>query len=165
MTSPFDAAVGIRDGGVGGRFPGEIHQGVAWWTGACLVVATEAECIAIAHDGHAISEAFHHRLRRGAVNAQHYACRVVDLDAAEERELLHTMKELGQVPGALVTTTSRGGVVSIRIFLYDQWGRVLEEEAGLGKIRRMIAEDRVPIPVNEKARGRVESHRPEGGER
>ncbi|MGV9878429.1 hypothetical protein [Streptomyces sp. NPDC003006] len=165
MIRPINAAAVIRDGGADGRFPGEIHMGVTWWIGACLVVATEADRIAVAHDRQATSEAFQHRLSRGAVNARHYACRVIDLGAAEERELLVAMKDLGQVPGALVTTTTEAGAENLRIALYDRQGRSLVDEAGLEKIRAMIAEDRVPIPVNEKARGRVESYRPEGGER
>lgn len=129
------------------------------------MVATGAERIAVAYDGHTTSEAFHRSLCRGAVNAQHYACRVIDLGVAGERGLLAAMDDLGQVPGAHITTALPDGAERVRITLYDRQGRLLCEEAGLRKIREMITEDRVPIPVNEKAKGHVVPYRLEGGER
>lgn len=158
MLNPIDAEAVIRDGGAVGQFPGEIHEGVAWWIGACLVVTTKAACIAVAHDGQATSASFHRRLCRGAVNAQHYACRVMDLRVADEDDLLAAMKELGSVPGVLATTTVSGEGERVRIAVYDDHGSPLADEAGLAAIRRMIAEDRVPIPVNDRAKGRVEHY-------
>lgn len=158
MLNPINTETVIRGGGAAGRLPGEIHEGVAWWMGACLVVVSKAGCIAVAHDGQVTSASFHDRLCRGAVNAEHYACRVMDLQLADEAALLSAMKDLGQVPGALVTTTVTEDGEKVRIALYDGQGRVLSEEGGLAKIRRMIAEDRVPIPVNAGAKGRVEHY-------
>ncbi|WFB09421.1 hypothetical protein LRS74_22025 [Streptomyces sp. LX-29] len=156
MLNPINAEGVIRDGGAVGRFPGEIHEGVAWWVGACLVVVTKAARIAVAHDGHPTSTSFHERLCRGAMNAEHYACRVMDLRAADEAALLAATNDLGSVPGVMVTTTATEEGETVRIAVYDAQGCPLAEEAGLAKIRRLIAEDRVPIPVNADAKGRVE---------
>ncbi|MEU5026020.1 hypothetical protein [Streptomyces milbemycinicus] len=159
MLNPIDTGAVVRDGGVVGRFPGEIHEGVAWWVGACLVAAMRARRIVVAHDGRATSEAFYRRLCRGAVNAGHLACIVVDLGVAGEATLFRAMQELGSVPGALVTTlVGDDGAETVKIALYDGAGHMLGEEAGLARIRRMIAEDRIPIPVNEHSRGRVEPY-------
>lgn len=158
MLNPIDPEAVIRDGGAIGRYPGEIHEGVAWWVGACLVVTAKAASIVVAHDGNATSASFHRRLCWGAVNAQHFACTVVDLRAADKVELLAAMEELGSVPGVLVTTTDEGEAKTVRIALYDAEGRPLTEDTGLAAIRRMIAEDRVPIPVNDGAKGQVEHY-------
>ncbi|MFD8378943.1 hypothetical protein ACFV2X_10440 [Streptomyces sp. NPDC059679] len=156
MLNPIDTAAVIRDGGAIGCFPGEIHEGVAWWVGACLVVATQAHRIVVGYDGCATSAVFYRRFCRGAVNAQHFACAVTDLRVATEAILVQTTQELGAVPGALVTTTVDDGVEQVKIALYDGEGHPLGEETGLARIRHMIAGDRVPIPVNEQAKGRVE---------
>ncbi|BBJ44062.1 hypothetical protein SSPO_067800 [Streptomyces antimycoticus] len=158
MLNPIDVAAVIRDGGAIGRFPDEIHVGVAWWMGASLVVLTRADRIVVAHDGHPTSSRFHERFCRGAVNARHFACVVVDLRVSDESGLMRVTQEFGAVPGALITTTG-DGVDTVRISLYDGGGHPLGEESGLAAIRDMIAEDRVPIPVNEQARGRVERYR------
>lgn len=158
VLKPINTAAVIRDGGVVGRFPGEIHLGVAWWVGACLVVVSEADRVVVAHDGQEVSTSFHGRLCSGAVNARHHACKVSDIGTANETELLSTMKALGTAAGAMVTTTALEGGVSVRIAVYDAQGILLTEKTGMGTIRRLIAEDRVPIPVNESAKGRVETH-------
>lgn len=165
MLNPINTEAVIRDGGAIGRFPGEIHEGVGWWVGACLVVTAQANRIAVARDGHETSAAFYKRLCRGAINAQHFACSVAELRVADETSLIQTMKELGSVPGALVTTTvGDDGAETVRISLYDREGQPLGEEAGLARIRRMIAEDHVPIPVNGQAKGRVEQYAPQAVE-
>ncbi|GHF73994.1 hypothetical protein GCM10010218_63890 [Streptomyces mashuensis] len=167
MLNPVDAEKVIRDGAAAGRYPDDIHEGVAWWVGACLVAVTQAARIAVAYDGRATSVTFHRRLCHGAVNAQHFACTVHDLHVAGEDELRVAMKDLGGVPGALVTTSIDNGGERVRIVLYGRDSQVLGEDAGLARIRRLITEDRVPRPVNDQARGRIEPyrrHRPEGAE-
>ncbi|MFI2078107.1 hypothetical protein [Streptomyces triculaminicus] len=167
MLNQVDAEKVIRDGSASGRFPGEIHEGVGWWVGACLVAVTRATRIAVAYDGRATSATFHRRLCRGAMNAQHFACTVHDLHVAGEDKLLAAMKDLGGAPGALVTTTAGNNGEMVRIAVYGRDGQVLGEDAGLARIRRLITEDRVPRPVNGQARGRIEHyrrHRPEGAD-
>ncbi|MFI9584067.1 hypothetical protein ACIHCQ_19985 [Streptomyces sp. NPDC052236] len=159
MLNSIDTAAVIRDGGAVGQFPGEIHEGVAWWIAACLVVTTKASRIAVAHDGHNTSVGFYDRLCRGAGNAQHYACRVTDVGVADQDELLAAMKDLGSVPGIRVTTTAAPEGETVHIAVYDDQGFPLTEDAGLAMIRRLIAEDRVPIPVNAQAKGYVEPYK------
>ncbi|MEV0633800.1 hypothetical protein AB0I77_02230 [Streptomyces sp. NPDC050619] len=158
MLNPIDTDTVIRDGGATGHFPGQIHEGVAWWIGACLVVATKSTRIAVAHDGQPTSATFHQRLCQGAINAQHYACRVTDLHTADETELLAAMADLGHAPGALITTTTTPDGETVRIILYGAEGRPLTEDTGLAQIRRLIADDQVPIPVNHASKGHVEPH-------
>ncbi|MFD3521400.1 hypothetical protein [Streptomyces sp. NPDC058653] len=170
MLNPINAEAVIRDGGASGRFPGELHEGVAWWLGACLVVTVKAGRIVVAHDGQGTSAAFLARLCRGAVNAQHYACTVLDFGVADEAALLEAMREAGAVPGVHVSTTAgEDDTENVRIALYGPDGRPLGEERGLAGIRQLIAADRVPLPVNERAKGHVECYHPftdnEGDER
>lgn len=158
MLKPINTDTVIRDGAASGRFPSQIHEGVAWWIGACLVVATQTNRIAVAHDGHPTSALFHERLCRGAINAQHYACHVTVLGTADETGLLAATATLGRLPGALITTTAAEDGETVRIALYDADGKPLTEDTGLAIIRRLVADDQVPIPVNERAKGRVEHH-------
>lgn len=65
------------------------------------------------------------------------------------------MKELGGVPGALLTTADGGGRQTVTIRLYDADGQPVTEDTGLAKLREMIASDRVPIPVNDQAKGSI----------
>ncbi|MFE2495565.1 hypothetical protein ACFXKS_03845 [Streptomyces scopuliridis] len=156
MLNPIDTEVVIREGGAVGRFPGEIHEGVAWWLGACLVVTFKARRIGVAHDGHPVIAEFASRFCRGAINAQHYACNVRFLGHQTEERLLKALKGFQGAPGAWLSTSTDDMTLTIRIKLYNQQGLVLDETNGLAKIRRMIAEDHVPIPVNDQARGTVE---------
>jgi hypothetical protein len=146
----------IRDGGAMGRFSGEIHEGVAWWLGACLVVTHKATRIAVAHDGHPTIAEFAHRFCHGAVNAQHYACNVKYLSHQTEERLVHTLKSHHGIPGAWLSTSGPDGAPTIRITLYNGQGLAVDDTNGLAEIRRMIAEDRVPIRVNEQAKGTIE---------
>ncbi|MFB7499177.1 hypothetical protein ACFC09_31585 [Streptomyces sp. NPDC056161] len=43
----------------------------------------------------------------------------------------------------------------MRIELFDHHGVLLDETNGLAEIRRLIAEDRIPIPVNDRSKGRI----------
>ncbi|KOU46859.1 hypothetical protein [Streptomyces sp. WM6378] len=158
MLNPINADAVIRDGGAHGRFPDEIHEAVGWWLGACLVTTLKAHRIAVAHGGRATSVLFHQRLCRGAINAQHYACTVLTLRVADEDTLLRAMAELGGVPGARVSTTGPEGEETVSIVLYGPDGKPLDEDTGLASIRHLIASDRVPIPVNETAKGRIEHY-------
>ncbi|MEE4594030.1 hypothetical protein V2J94_19395 [Streptomyces sp. DSM 41524] len=158
MLRPINTDTVIRDGAASGRFPGQIHEGVAWWIGACLVVATKTNRISVAHDGYPTSALFHERLCQGAINAQHYACHVTSLGTASGTGLLAAMAALGHMPGALITTTTAEDGATVRIALYDTDGKPLAEDTGLAIIRRLIADDQVPIPVNDGAKGRVEHH-------
>ncbi|MEU4346651.1 hypothetical protein [Streptomyces sp. NPDC023838] len=158
MLKPINTDVVIRDGGAHGRYPGEIHEAVGWWLGACLVSTLKAHRIAVAHDGRASSVVFVQRLCRGAINAQHHACTVLTLRVADEDILLRTMAELGEVPGARISTTGSESAETVSVVLYGPDGKPLDEDTGLATIRRMIADDRVPIPVNETAKGRIEHY-------
>ncbi|MFI9080810.1 hypothetical protein ACIGW8_30800 [Streptomyces sioyaensis] len=159
MLKPIDADAVIRDDRVAGTFPGEIHAGVAWWVAACFVVVSQARQMAVAHDGNPTTEEFHRRFCRGAINAQHFGCQVADLGQADEAQLVHAMKALGDVPGALLSTASDGSQQTVAIRLFEAGGRPLTEDTGLAKVREMIATDRVPIPVNDQAKGRITTRR------
>ncbi|MBA2807699.1 hypothetical protein E0500_009795 [Streptomyces sp. KM273126] len=159
MLNPIDTDTVIRDGRVAGTFPGEIHEGVAWWVAACFVVIGQAVQMAVAHDGHPATAEFHRRFCLGAINAQHWGCQVASLGTADQAQLLHAMKELGGVPGALLTTTDGDEGQTVTIRLYDVDGQPVTEDTGLSKLREMIASDRVPIPVNDQAKGSITERR------
>ncbi|MGC9539905.1 hypothetical protein [Streptomyces sp. UG1] len=156
MLKPIDADAVIRAGGAVGEYPGEIHEGVAWWFGACLVVTQKARRIAVAHDGHPITAEFAHRFYRGAANAQHYACSVRFLGHQTEERLLKTLAYLNGMPGAMLTANGAIGSPMVHIKLFNSHGIVLDDDNGLSEIRRLIAEDCVPIPVNAQAKGTIE---------
>ncbi|MFI2616668.1 hypothetical protein [Streptomyces sp. NPDC018584] len=157
MLNPINADAVIRDGGAVGLFPDELHEGVAWWLGACLVVTEKCSRIAVAHDDHPTIVEFANRLCRGAINAQHYACNVRFLGQQTEARLVAALKESSGTPGAwLSASQTDGGPLEVRITLYNREGVALDETNGLADIRRMIAEDHVPIPVNAQAKGTIE---------
>ncbi|MGW2572862.1 hypothetical protein [Streptomyces sp. NPDC001537] len=155
MLNPIDADGVIREGGAVGVTPGQIHEGVAWWLGACLVVTKKARLIAVAHNGHPVITEFASRLCRGAINAQHYRCTVRLLGTETRERLLAMLDHFDGVPGAWLEGHTENGVTTVRIELFDEQGVLLDETNGLAEIRRLIAEDRVPIPVNDQARGRI----------
>ncbi|GHH12567.1 hypothetical protein [Streptomyces rubradiris] len=159
MLQPIDTDRIIRDSRVSGSYPEEIHQGVAWWVAACFVVVSGAGQMAVAHDDHPVTDGFHRRFCLGAINAGHWRCQVCTLGVADEAQLLYAMQELGCVPGALLTTAESGTRPTVTIRLYDTQGRPVAEDTGLAMVREMIARDRVPLPVNEQAKGRITSRR------
>jgi hypothetical protein len=159
VLNPIDAEVVIRDGRIAGTFPAEIHHGVAWWVASCFVVTSKTHQLAVAHDGHPTTAEFHRLFCRGAINAQHFACQVSDLGAADEARLLRATKDLGETPGALLTTTQDEDRHHVTIRLYDTQGQQVTDDSGLAAIRDMIAADRIPIPVNDQARGRIVDRR------
>ncbi|MGW6908432.1 hypothetical protein [Streptomyces sp. NPDC054940] len=159
MLSPIDTDAVIRDGRVAGVFPGEIHEGVAWWVAACFAVISQSREMAVAHDGHGTTAEFHRRFCLGAINAEHWGCQISSLGTADEAQLLRAMKELGGVPGALLTTTESGGQQTVTIRLYDAGGQPVTEDSGLARLREMVASDRVPIPVNDQAKGGITERR------
>lgn len=150
MLNPIDTTTVIRDSQVTGTIPDQIHPGVAWWVGACLVLTTQTSSLALAHDGHATSTEFARRLGRGAINAQHYQCQVADLGTADETQLRRAATSLGGAPAVLVTTAGQ----TVTMHLYGPDGQPLDE-SGLAAIRRLIDADRVPIPVNDQNQGQV----------
>lgn len=157
MINPIDTEAVIRDGGAAGRFPGEIHEGVAWWLGACFVALTSAAQLAVGSDGRPVTAEFFRRLCNGAVNARHHACQVTAISGITEEAFLAFTRRQQPLGGAYLTTapgTDGGDIVCIR--LYGSDGRLIQEDTGLAHIRRMIAEDRVPIPVSDSARGTIE---------
>lgn len=157
MLNPVDTDAVIRDGGAVGRFPGEIHEGVAWWLGASFVAHTAAEQLVVGSDGEAVTGEFLRRLCHGAVNAHHHACRVTAVDGITEDAFHAYVRSRRPLAGAYVAaTTDRDGTHLIRIRLYDADGLLLQEDTGLAALRRMITEDRVPIPVSDSARGTIE---------
>lgn len=157
MLNPIDTDTVIRDGGAVGRFPGAIHEGVAWWLGAGFVALTAAEQLVVGSDGGPVTAEFFRRLCRGAVNAHHHACRVTAIDGIAEAAFLTYAQSRRPLAGAyLAATDGPDGTHLVRIRLYDADGLLLQEDTGLAAIRRMIAEDRVPIPVSDSARGTIE---------
>jgi hypothetical protein len=154
MLNPIDTAAVIREGGAIGRFPGDLHEGVGWWLGACLVVNQKATRLALAHNGHPAAVRFAGPALSGAINAEHYACLVRDLGHQTE-EALQRVLATEQTPGIYLAADGDPAHCHIRITLYDRDAAPLREETGLAEIRRRIAEDRVPIPVNAKAKGRI----------
>ncbi|MFI5986484.1 hypothetical protein ACIBEA_37195 [Streptomyces sp. NPDC051555] len=145
----------IRDGQISGECPGQIHDGVAWWVGACFVAVAKTSRLAVAHDGRTHTGTFHLRFLQGAINSGHWACEVTDVGAADEAGLLHAMTTLGGVPGAFLATSGDRSPLMLGIRLYDADGRSVEDHNGLGDIRDMIDADRVPLPVNDACKGRV----------
>ncbi|MFJ9032151.1 hypothetical protein ACIRQP_27220 [Streptomyces sp. NPDC102274] len=160
MLNPIDAEAVIRNGGAVGRFPGQIHEGVAWWLAACLIVTQKARRIAVAHDGHHAITEFADSFCRGAINAQHYACNVRYLGHQTEARLLLALKDLRGVPGAWLSVDGSNDDAIVHVRLYNRQGIVLDDTNGLAEIRRLIAEDRVPLPVNAQAKGTIESWHP-----
>ncbi|WP_409472287.1 hypothetical protein [Streptomyces sp. HC307] len=156
MLNPIDTDAVIRDGGAVGKYPGEIHDGVAWWLGACFVVTQRARRIAVAHDGHPVSADMAHRFCRGAVNAQHYACNVRFIGHQTEEVLLKTLARSEGVPGVMLGSDGVHESPTVRIRLFNSHGALMDDTNGLVEIRRLIAEDRVPIPVNAQAKGTIE---------
>ncbi|MEV7679460.1 hypothetical protein AB0O64_13010 [Streptomyces sp. NPDC088341] len=161
MLNPIDTEAVIREGGAIGRFPGGIHEGVAWWLGSCLVVTQRAGRIAVGHDGHPAIAEFAKRFCLGAINAQHYACNVRFLGLQTEKLLLAALKSFGDVPGAWLSAGEAEGGLVVRIKLYNRQGIVLDDTNGLAEIRRLVAEDQVPVPVNAQAKGTVEPWHPQ----
>ncbi|MGV9565090.1 hypothetical protein [Streptomyces sp. NPDC003480] len=155
MLNPIDTAAVIRDGGAVGQYPGQIHEGVGWWLGACLVITLKASRLAVAHDGHYLSVECADRLCRGAINAQHYACNVRHLGQQREEELRAAMKSFTGAPGAWLSTESTDDATTVRIRLYTPRGALLDDATGLAAIRDLIAKDCVPIPVNAQAKGSI----------
>jgi hypothetical protein len=165
VLNPIDTDAVIRDGGAVGRFPGAIHEGVAWWLGASFVALTAAKQLVVGSDGGPITAEFFRRLCRGAVNAHHHACRVTAIDGITEGAVLAYVQTRRPLASAyLATTDYPDGTHVIRIRLYDAGGLMLQEDTGLAVIRRMIAEDRVPIPVSDSARGTIEHLAPTAAE-
>ncbi|MEU9662694.1 hypothetical protein [Streptomyces chartreusis] len=153
MLNPIDTETVIQRGGAVGVFPGQIHEGVAWWLGACLVVTQKADRIIVAHDSASVLDEFTSRLYKGAINAEHYACNVEALGAGTRDGLVAELQQAG-VPGAWLTSWDSDVGTTVHIELFDRAGLPLDE-TGLADIRRRIAEDRVPIPVNDQAKGRI----------
>lgn len=154
MLNPIDTAAVLRDGRAAGHHPSQIHHGVAWWLGACLVVTQKAARVALAHDGNGLSSEYAARFVRGATNAQHYRCHVTLFVAPTGRdELLQQAQEMGGMPCAHITTSPADEVT---IAMFDAEGKPLTEESGLAAIRDLIEHDRVPIPVNDSSRGTYE---------
>jgi hypothetical protein len=162
VLNPIDTEAVIRDGGAVGRFPGEIHEGVAWWLGACFVTITATARLAAGSDGRPATHEFFRRLCNGAINAHHHACHVAAIPGIAEDVFLAYLQRHDSLPGAYVTSArgTDGGAI-VRIRLYDSDGQPLREGTGLERIRRMIAEDRVPIPVSDSAKGTIQPLSPD----
>ncbi|MFE7012793.1 hypothetical protein ACFVAQ_20230 [Streptomyces sp. NPDC057651] len=155
MLNPIDTAAVIRDGGATGTHPGQIHTGVAWWLGSCLVTTRGANRAVVGHDGHPVSIEYADRFARGTVNSHHYRCRTTVLTiAVDEQSLLDFRADVSAV-GAYITTNADNIVT---IALYDVLGERLTDRSGLDRIRALIDADRVPIPVNDAARGTIDRY-------
>ncbi|WP_326841032.1 hypothetical protein OHB33_00715 [Streptomyces sp. NBC_01558] len=154
MLNPIDTDAVIRNGGAVGRYPDQIHGAVGWWMGSCLVVTAKASRLAVAHDGHPVSIEFADRLCQGATHAQHYACTVRYLRQRPAEELLAEAKAY-EAPAAWVSTQPAAPGDTVHIRLYTTHGILLDETNGLADIRDLINQDRVPIPVNTQAQGKI----------
>jgi hypothetical protein len=161
VINPVDTESVIRDGGAVGRFPGEIHEGVAWWLGACFVALTSASRLAVGSDGRPVTAEFFRRLCKGAVNARHHACQVTAISGIAEEAFLAFTRQQQPLAGAYLTAGvgAEGGDI-VRMRLYGTDGRLIREDTGLSVIRHMIAEDRVPIPVSDSAKGTIQHRSP-----
>ncbi|WP_425834173.1 hypothetical protein [Streptomyces fractus] len=153
MLNPIDTAAVIRDGGATGTAPDQIHAGVAWWLGACLVVTRGASRAVVGDDGHPISTEYAARFARGATNAGHYRCHTTVVIGPVDEQTLLDFRADEQAVAAYIRTREDA---TVTITLYDVAGEVLTERNGLARIRALIAEDRVPIPVNKAARGTLD---------
>ncbi|MFJ4152730.1 hypothetical protein ACIP10_34860 [Streptomyces galbus] len=100
-----------------------------------------------------MSSIFAERLGQGAINAEHYACRVNDLGTHPETELLKVARSIGGPAAWVFTQTGNGLLVQVR--LYTGAGVLLDDSNGLAAIRGRIDQDRVPIPVNYQAKGTI----------
>jgi hypothetical protein len=161
VLRPIDTESVIRDGGAVGRFPGEIHEGVAWWLGACFVDLNSATALAVGCDGGPVTVEFFRRLCNGAVNAHHHACQVTAISGITQDAFLAYTRRHQPLAGAYVATApGPDGTNVVRIHLYDANGQLLQENTGLAHIRQAIDQDRVPIPVSDSARGPIQYHSP-----
>ncbi|MFE6165862.1 hypothetical protein ACFQ7F_43995 [Streptomyces sp. NPDC056486] len=155
MLNPIDTVAVITGSGASGTHPDQIHAGVAWWLGSCLVVTRGASRAVVGHDGHPVSTEYAARFARGAVNAQHYRCHTTVLVGAVDEDGLLAVRKDENAVGAYITTSEDD---TVTITLYDVLGERLTERSGLDRIRALIATDRVPIPVNDRARGVLDFH-------
>ena len=130
--------------------PAQIHAGLAWWVGSCLVLTTRSHGVVLVHDGTELGRDYARSFGQGATNCEHYAATVTVLGQGSEDLLAYGIRTL-QAPGALITTD--GDQVTVRLFAADS--SPMTEGTGLERICDLIARDRVPIPVNEEAKGRI----------
>ncbi|MDH6143284.1 MULTISPECIES: hypothetical protein [Kitasatospora] len=150
MLNPVDLGVVFGDDRIHGRVPDEIHPAVAWWVGSCLVLTTRAHGVALVHDGTALAKEFADRFCRGAINCQHYAATVSLVGEGGDDLLAYAIRTL-QVPGATITASGR--YISIRLFTANN--EPIASGTGLERVCDLIARDKVPIPVNDTAKGRI----------
>jgi phosphomannomutase len=151
VLNPIELRAVVAGRHVHGHHPDEIHPGVAWWTGACLIKVQKVHGVALVHDGRELSQVFADRFARGAINCEHYAATVSDLGVGD-LALLHFAIRTLQVPGVHITTTDTDEVA---LDLFDANANPIDENRGLARIRALMQADRVPIPVNAQARGRI----------
>ncbi|WP_035841309.1 hypothetical protein [Kitasatospora azatica] len=150
MLNPVDLPTLFAEDRIHGCHPGEIHPAVAWWVASCLVLVTESHGVALVHDGADLAKEYTSLFCRGAINCRHYAATVSVVGGGGEELLAYAIRAL-RVPGALITTA--GAQVTIRLFAAD--GTPIRVGGGLERICDLIARGKVPIPVNDTARGRV----------
>ncbi|WP_299535347.1 hypothetical protein [uncultured Streptomyces sp.] len=155
MLSSAGADAIFTERSVRGRFPDQVHQGIGWWLGACLVVTQQASRLAVAHDGHPVVSEIAARLCRGAINAQHYRCQVQYLGHSSTDDFFSAMKASGGACGAWLDASDDLGVTTVEITLYSRGGLALPP-AALRGIRLLMERDQVPIPVNDAARGAIQ---------
>ncbi|MEU7021650.1 hypothetical protein ABZ990_13450 [Streptomyces sp. NPDC046203] len=155
MLHPVDLSTVFAEDRVHGRHLTDIHPAVAWWIGSCLVLTTGAHGVALVHDGTEPAKQYCGLFNRGAVNCEHYTATVSVVGAGDEELLAYAIRTL-QVPGARISAF--GAEVTIRLFTAD--GSAITDGTGLERICGLIALDKVLLPVNDRARGRV-VHRPD----
>ncbi|BAJ30464.1 MULTISPECIES: hypothetical protein [Kitasatospora] len=150
MLNPVDLSKVIRPDSVSGRDPDEIHKAVAWWVGSCLVLTAKVHGVVLVDDGTELAKAYSALFAQGAINCRSYAATVSVLGEGDEDLLAYGVRTF-QVPGARIS--SAGDQVVIRLLAAD--GTVIGIGSGLEKISDLIARDKVPLPVNDRARGHI----------
>ncbi|PWI45370.1 hypothetical protein [Streptomyces sp. ICBB 8177] len=133
-----------------GPRPGLIHSALGWWVGSCLVLTCRAGAVAVVHDGTEPAMRLADHFARGAANCLHYAATVSIIGEGDADLLAYGVRTV-QGPGALITTDA--GEVTMRLLAAG--GTPMTCGTGLELICDLIARDRVPIPVNAGARGRI----------
>ncbi|GLY33464.1 hypothetical protein [Kineosporia sp. NBRC 101731] len=153
LTTVFahDRVHGTDYGPVDTPHADQVHTGLAWWIGACLVLTANTRAVALVHDGTPLAHNYARAFAQGAINVHPNAAVVSIVAPGAMPELIHAAMALA-APGVLMTTVDR----QITIQLIDPSGAAITMESGLGPIRDLIAADRTPRPVDTAFKGRIE---------
>lgn len=149
LTSETDISNVVLDEEVAGRADTDMPAGLAWWLAALLVVTQRADAAVVVHDGEPTSLLFAEKFLRGAINADSQAAQAIQAGQGSPEYLLWCVAHLA-APGMLITTVD--GLTSMRLHRAD--GTTIGG-AALANLRDRLARNRVPLPVNDQARGTI----------